>query len=245
MRLQKYMADCGVASRRKCEEMIAEGRVKVNGQTVTLLGTAVTPGKDTVSVDGHKIAPHHSRAYFLFYKPRGIACTMKDERGRRCVGDYFTQQKRRLFPVGRLDYHSEGLLLMTDDGAFTNQVTHPKHHVQKIYQVTTDKPYSQKLANALIQGIDIGEPPLARAVAVTFQNRTDGRGQVKIAIEEGRNRVIRRMMEAQDMQVLRLKRIQIGQIELGDRKPGTYERLTHEQAMRALEKPPAYIMRRY
>ena len=245
MRLQKYMADCGVASRRKCEEIIAEGRVKVNGQIVSQLGTVITPGKDIVSVDGHKIAPHHSRAYFLFYKPRGITCTMKDERGRKCVGDYFTQQKRRLFPVGRLDYHSEGLLLMTDDGEFANQITHPKHHVQKIYQVTLDKPYSQKLADELVQGIDVGEPPLAKAVAVTFQNRTDGRGQVKIAIEEGRNRIIRRMLEAQDMQVLRLKRIQIGQIELGDRKPGTYERITREQALRALQKPQAYVMRRY
>ena len=97
----------------------------------------------------------------------------------------------------------------------------------------------------MIRGIDIGEPPLAKAAAVVFQNRPDGRGQIKIAIEEGRNRIIRRMMEAQDMQVLRLKRIQIGQLELGDRKPGTYERLTHEQAIRALEKPPGHLMRRY
>lgn len=239
------MADCGVASRRKCEEIIAEGRVKVNGRVADQQGLQITPGKDIVSVDGHRIALLQSRAYFAFYKPRGVVCTMQDERGRRCVGDYFARQKRRLFPVGRLDYHSEGLLLMTDDGAFANKITHPSHHVQKIYQVTVDKPYSQKLANELLSGVEIGpgERP-AKAVAVTFSNREDGRGQVKIAIEEGRNRVVRRMMEAQELSVLRLKRIQIGGIELGDQKPGGYERLTEQQAMCALEKPPAYLMRK-
>ena len=153
----------------------------------------------------------------------------------RCVGDYFTQQKRRLFPVGRLDYHSEGLLLMTDDGAFTNQVTHPKHHVQKIYQVTTEQAVFAKTGGCA----DPGHRHRGAAAGqghsgdVSKPNRRQRTGE--IAIEEGRNRIIRRMMEVQDMQVLRLKRIQIGQIELGDRKPGTYERLTHEQAMRALE----------
>lgn len=244
MRLQKYMADCGVDSRRKCEQIIAEGRVKVNGTMVGEPGVQVTPGQDTVSVDGHRIALRQSRAYFAFYKPRGITCTMKDERDRKCVGDYFKHSKRRLFPVGRLDYGSEGLLLMTDDGDFANQVTHPSGHVQKIYQATTDKPYSQKLADALIEGVDIGEPPLAKAVAVAFVNREDGRGQVKISVEEGRNRVIRRMMEAQGLEVLRLKRLQIGALELGDMKPGTSLRLTQAQAMQALKAPPAHVMRR-
>ncbi len=229
------MADCGVASRRKCEEIIQQGRVKVNGVVVDHPGAGMIPGQDVVTVDERKIAPQTSRAYFLFYKPRGVACTMKDERDRKCVGDYFADKDRRLFPVGRLDYNSEGLLLMTDDGALAQQISHPSHHVSKLYQATVSGEYTKEKQAQLLSGVDIGEPPLAVAKEVWFTQRSDGRYVVHIVIEEGRNHIIRRMMEAQGLDVLRLKRLQIGGLSLGDLKPGQSVPIAQKQAEKALE----------
>lgn len=236
MRLQKYLADCGVASRRASETIILAGRVKVNGQVITQMGVQVTPGKDVVSVDGRRIAPKANHAYYMFYKPRGVVCTMADENGRKCVADFFHQHRRRLYPVGRLDMDSEGLLLMTDDGDFANRVMHPKNGVQKVYRATLDKPYAQTFAQALTSGVEIGDETLAKAHNVSFQNRTDGKCVVELTLTDGRNRQARRMFEAQGFAVLRLKRIRIGELELSDLKPGTSMRLSSEQAQRVFGK---------
>ena len=131
MRLQKYMADCGVASRRASETYIKEGRVKVNGRTVTEMGVQVNPDRDVVSVDGKRIRPPQSHGYYAFYKPRSVASTCQDDRDRKTVLDYFKNVDRRLFPVGRLDYDSEGLMILTDDGEFALRATHPRYRVGK------------------------------------------------------------------------------------------------------------------
>ena len=236
VRLQKYLAECGVASRRASEAIILAGRVKVNGQVVTQMGVQITPGKDLVSVDGKRVAQRANHAYYMFYKPRGVVCTMSDENGRKCVADFFKQHRRRLYPVGRLDMDSEGLLLVTDDGAFANRVMHPKNGVRKVYLATLDKPYGQALAQALTDGLQIGDERPARAYNVSFRNRKDGKSVVELTLTDGRNRQARRMFEAQGFAVLRLKRIRIGELELSDLKPGASMRLSQEQAQRVFGK---------
>ena len=238
MRLQKYLADCGVASRRASEQIIKQGRVRVNGQMISAMGALVEPEKDIVSVDGKRITPKAHHAYYALYKPRGVVSTNQDDRGRKTVTDFFSQVDRRLFPVGRLDYDSEGLLLVTDDGAFAQKVAHPGNGVGKIYRATVSGAYSQNLADELLTGIDIGDEKPAKAVSVQFKNRPDGRAVLSIVLEEGRNRMLRRMLEAQKFEILRLTRLGIGDLELGDMKPGTHKRLTQEEAERALINPP-------
>lgn len=234
MRLQKYMADCGVASRRASETYIKEGRVKVNGRTVTEMGAQVNPDRDVVSVDGKRIRPPQSHGYYAFYKPRSVASTCQDDRDRKTVLDYFKNVDRRLFPVGRLDYDSEGLMILTDDGDFALRATHPRYRVGKTYRCTIDGGYNQEKAREMLDGVDIGDPTPAKAADVTFQNREDGRALLTIVLLEGRNRQIRRMLEAQGYRVLRLRRECIGGLSMGDMKPGTYRRLSAGEVERAL-----------
>ena len=234
MRLQKYMADCGVASRRASETYIKEGRVKVNGRMVTEMGVQVNPDRDVVSVDGKRIRPPQSHGYYAFYKPRSVASTCQDDRDRKTVLDYFKNVDRRLFPVGRLDYDSEGLMILTDDGDFALRATHPRYRVGKTYRCTIDGGYNQEKAREMLDGVDIGDPTPAKAADVTFQNREDGRALLTIVLLEGRNRQIRRMLEAQGYRVLRLRRECIGGLSMGDMKPGTYRRLSAGEVERAL-----------
>lgn len=234
MRLQKYMADCGVASRRASETYIKEGRVKVNGRTVTEMGVQVNPDRDVVSVDGKRIRPPQSHGYYAFYKPRSVASTCQDDRDRKTVLDYFKNVDRRLFPVGRLDYDSEGLMILTDDGDFALRATHPRYRVGKTYRCTIDGGYNQEKAREMLDGVDIGDPTPAKAADVTFQNREDGRALLTIVLLEGRNRQIRRMLEAQGYRVLRLRQECIGGLSMGDMKPGTYRRLSAGEVERAL-----------
>jgi pseudouridine synthase len=233
MRLQKFLSQSGVASRRAAEEMISGGRVRVNGEVVTMMGIVIDPASDKVSVDGHLVKPVAAHSYFLFYKPRGVVCTMSDENGRKCVADFFTRHKQRLYPIGRLDMDSEGLLLVTDDGEFANRVMHPRYGVEREYRVTVDKPYASSDAKALLTGVDIGEDTPAIAQEIVFQTRTDGRAVLDITLAQGRNREIRRMLEAQGYQVLRLKRTRIGALTLGDLRPGESKRIPLDQAQQA------------
>jgi pseudouridine synthase len=235
MRLQKYMAECGIASRRKSEELIKKGLVKVNGQVVDKLGMEIDPAKDIVSYNGKRITKKASNAYYAVYKPRGIVCTCEDDRGRRTILGYVKHTERRLFPVGRLDYDSEGLVILTDDGDYANRVAHPSRGSEKEYRATLNKAYSQQLAEQLMQGVDIGDMRPAGAKKVAFSNRSDGRATINIILSEGRNRQLRRMLEAQGYDILRLTRIRIGQLELGDMKPGTAKRLSREDAEKALQ----------
>lgn len=245
MRLQKYLADCGVASRRKSEELIRQGRVKVNGRVVTQMGSEITPGRDIVSFDDKRVAPKARHGYYAVYKPRGVVCTCSDDRGRRTILDLMGQNERRLFPVGRLDYESEGLVIMTDDGDYANKVAHPSHDSEKEYRVTLDKAYRQDHADELMQGVDIGDGRPAHAQSVAFANRPDKRSSVTVVLSEGRNRQLRRMFEAQGYAVLRLKRVRIGALELGDMKPGSSRRLSQQEADKALQKPPADLRGQY
>ena len=235
MRLQKYLADCGVASRRASEKLIQEGKVSVNNVVVTEMGVKIDPEKDVVSISGRRIGMRSDHVYYLFYKPRGMVCTVSDENGRNCVGDVIKRFKRRMYPVGRLDMDSEGLLLLTDDGQFANSVMHPSGNVAKVYKATVDKQYSQTQIDELCSGIDIGDETPAFAKSATYTNRADGRSVVELVLTEGRNRQARRMLEAQGFQVLRLKRVRIGSLELGDLKPGDWKKIHATQAKKALE----------
>ena len=233
MRLQKYLADCGVASRRASENMIRDQRVKVNGQIVTEMGVQVDPNLDRVSVDGHIVKSDAQYAYYLFYKPRGVVSTLSDENGRKCIADFFREYPKRLYPVGRLDMDSEGLLLVTDDGEYANRVMHPRYEVEKEYRVTVDKPFSSAHSQALTEGVDIGDNTPAKADKVSFQSRSDGRSVLEITLSQGRNREVRRMLETLGYEVLLLKRTRIGQLTLGELRPGEILRINKEKAQQA------------
>ena len=234
MRLQKYLADAGVASRRACEALIAAGRVRVNGATAAI-GQSVEAG-DTVELDGKPVACAQRDVVILFYKPRGVVCTSEDPEGRRTVQDYFRDLPERLYNVGRLDLNSEGLLLMTNDGALAHRLTHPRFGVEKTYYVVCDGKVTAsdfaKLTNGVL--LDDGMTAPARVDCV----RTTQRGDTSflITIHEGRNRQIRRMAEAIGHRTLRLKRERFGCLELGTLKPGEWRYLTESEltSLRAL-----------
>ena len=234
MRLQKYLADAGVASRRACEALIAAGRVRVNGATAAI-GQSVGAG-DTVELDGKPVACAQRHVVILFYKPRGVVCTSEDPEGRRTVQDYFRDLPERLYNVGRLDLNSEGLLLMTNDGALAHRLTHPRFGVEKTYYVVCDGKVTAsdfaKLTNGVL--LDDGMTAPARVDCV----RTTQRGDTSflITIHEGRNRQIRRMAEAIGHRTLRLKRERFGCLELGTLKPGEWRYLTESEltSLRAL-----------
>ena len=234
MRLQKYLADAGVASQRACEALIAAGRVRVNGATAAI-GQSVEAG-DTVELDGKPVACAQRHVVILFYKTRGVVCTSEDPEGRRTVQDYFRDLPERLYNVGRLDLNSEGLLLMTNDGALAHRLTHPRFGVEKTYYVVCDGKVTAsdfaKLTNGIL--LDDGMTAPARVDCV----RTTQRGDTSflITIHEGRNRQIRRMAEAIGHRTLRLKRERFGCLELGTLKPGEWRYLTESEltSLRAL-----------
>lgn len=227
-RLQKMMADCGVASRRKAEEMIEQGRVKVNGK-VAKLGDKVDPEKDIVIVDGERIrSVKGKKAYIMLHKPRGFITTMSDEKDRKCVADLISDVETRLYPIGRLDKDSEGLLLLTNDGAFANMISHPSGHVSKVYRVTVRPAVTEDILTQMAVGITVdGELMTCSSVKVLVQEK--GRVVLEIVLNEGKNRQIRRMCEYFGLEVARLKRISVGGVKLGMLQPGQYRDLTPEE----------------
>ena len=227
-RLQKLLAQAGVASRRKAEEMIAAGRVTVNGRPARL-GDSALPGKDVVAVDGQRLdRPQKERVYLALHKPRGFVTTMEDERGRRCVAQLVAGVPQRVYPVGRLDKDSEGLLLMTNDGAFANAVAHPSTHVAKTYRVTLRPGVTEEQLVKISTGIMVDGRMTAPAKARVLQEQP-GRVVVEIVLYEGRNREIRKMCEALGLEVARLKRIAIGPVRLGMLPQGKYRELSREE----------------
>jgi 23S rRNA pseudouridine2605 synthase len=220
IRLQKYLADAGVASRRKSEEIIQDGRVKVNGKTVTILGSKIDPLKDKVQVEGKDIQSKSSKTYIAFYKPRGVLSTMNDDRGRSCIGDYFLDRSERLFHVGRLDKESEGLILLTNDGDWSQVMSHPSKGAVKSYQVFVEEPISRQALTNLKKGVRLADG-LARGETVKSIP-----GGFEIEIHEGRNQIVRRMAASQNLTVLALKRIRVGRIHLGELKPGKWRYLS-------------------
>ena len=232
IRLQKIISQSGICSRRKAEELISQGRVKVNGRPAKI-GDGAT-AKDVVTVDGERIAFSEKREkyYIMLNKPRGYVTTMSDELDRRCVTELLEGIPARVYPVGRLDRNSEGLLLFTNDGKFANDIMHPSRHISKTYRVTVRSSVNDEQLAALAEGVEIdGRKTLPANVSVISEEQ--GRTVIQIVIREGRNRQIRKMCEAVELEVARLKRTAIGPLKLGMLKPGTYRELTSEE-LRAL-----------
>lgn len=231
IRLQKHLADCGVASRRKSEELIEMGKVKVNGHVATI-GTKVDPKRDKITVRGKTIVSNNTKMYIMLHKPRGFVTTMSDEKGRKCVTDLVKDAPVRLFPVGRLDMNSEGLLIMTNDGEFANKLTHPSYHVNKTYRVTVKGEVVDEKIIELKEGIVLdGEKTLPCDCFVA--ERKPDRTVLIFIIKEGRNRQIRRMCEAVKLEVMRLKRTEIAGVKLGMLPRGSWRPL-NEKEMRRL-----------
>ena len=228
VRLQKYFTDCGVLSRRAAEAEIAAGRVQVNGAVATV-GQPVTPGVDTVLWQGKPVLPPKgAHRYILLHKPRGFVTTLSDEKGRKTVADLIKGVGTRVYPIGRLDMDSDGLLLLTDDGALTNRLTHPRHEIPKLYRVTVKGAVSPEALQRL------GKPfcldgyqtlPVAVKILTVAQNSTT----LSFTLYEGRNRQIRRMCEEVGLSITRLSRVAMGSLALGDLKEGTWRDLTPEE----------------
>ena len=224
IRLQKFLAECGVASRRKSEELIAQKHVKVNGK-IAQIGDCVDPRRDKIFVKGKRIQNKpNSKVYIMLHKPRGYVSTMSDEMGRKSVADLVSGMPVRLFPVGRLDRDSEGMILMTNDGEFANKITHPSNHIPKTYRVTVRNKITEDQLASLAAGVEIDGQTTAPA-EVNEVLISPERSVFEITIYEGRNRQIRKMCELLELEVSRLKRIKIGQLKLGMLQPGKYREL--------------------
>jgi 23S rRNA pseudouridine2605 synthase len=225
-RLQKVLAQAGVASRRKCEEYIEAGRVQVNDETVTTLGVKVDPAVDAIKVDGRPINRQRMQ-YLLFNKPKGVITSTSDPEGRNVVSDYIKDVKERVYPVGRLDYDSEGVLLLTNDGELANLLTHPRHHVPKTYHATVKGVPHGDLLDKLRGGIKLEDGITAPAeVEYVDINPDKNETIVSITIHEGRNRQVRRMFDAISYPVIKLKRIQFGTLLLAGLQRGKHRALS-------------------
>lgn len=230
IRLQKYLANIGIASRRKCEEYIIQGKVKLNGKTVTELGIKVDPNKDKIEYNGKEIKdkkePH---IYILLNKPIDYVTTVKDQFGRNSVLD-LVKTNKRVVPVGRLDMYTSGALILTDDGDFVYKITHPKHEVTKTYTVTLKGIPTAEEIKSLEKGIDIGGFITSKAkVKILKTDEETGKSRLEITIHEGKNRQIRKMCEAIGKKVLALHRSKIGNIGVKDLKIGTWRYLTSKE----------------
>lgn len=232
-RLQKFLASCGIASRRKCEEIIEAGRVKINGVTAKL-GDKVDGEKDIVEIDGKKIEVISEKYYIMLNKPRGIVATAKDEKGRECVVDLVKKDlDARIFPVGRLDIDTEGLLLMTNDGEFANKITHPSNKVTKTYLARVKGGYVEKDALfTLRKGVKLEDGMTKPAKVEIKEFYPDKTTLLEITISEGKNRQIRRMCEAVGHPVCDLIRIAVGDIKLGNLPYGKWRYLNPEEIKR-------------
>ncbi len=223
VRLQKFLAQSGIASRRASEAVIREGRVEVNGQTVTRQGIQIDPVADVVSVDGQMIQPLRHR-YVAVHKPRGVLCTRKDEKQRTILGDLLPSDWD-LKPVGRLDRDSEGLIFATNDGDFALRITHPRYEITKVYQVEAEGRVPHRTLRLLTQGVKHGGQMLrAQKAALLEANRS--RSVVELELTEGKNREIRRMFATQEIKIIRLIRMQIGSVKLGELPTGKWRTLT-------------------
>jgi len=227
MRLQKYLAACGVASRRRAEEMIQAGLVQVNGVTVREMGVQVGEG-DVVAVEGRPVALETDKRYVLYYKPVGEVTTVSDPEGRPTVLDHFRDFPVRLYPVGRLDFDSEGLLLLTNDGELTNRLTHPRHEVEKRYIARVSNQVGAAELARLRAGVMLDGRKTAPA-KVSVLREDPFSTDLLITLHEGRNRQIRRMVEAVGHQVVRLKRVQYGTVTLGNLQRGQWRELSPEE----------------
>lgn len=227
-RLQKLISRAGIASRRSAEKLIQEGRVTVDGQTVTELGKKFDPASCDICVDGRKIGAAEPHVYFLLNKPKGYLSTARDERGRRTVLDLLPEVKERVYPVGRLDHNTEGLLLITNDGALMNGLLHPKFEVEKTYVARVAGELEERALDRLRQGVRL-EDGMTAPAKVRLLELFGGESRVEIAIHEGRNRQVRRMFAAVGSEVRALKRIKFAGLDLHGVKRGQHRPLTQQE----------------
>ena len=231
-RLQKILSAAGVASRRLSEELIAQGRVSVNGKTVTELGTKADPSVDEIKVDGRRIKTEQKRRYILLNKPRGYITTRSDPQGRPTVMDLMKGVREYVYPVGRLDYDSEGLLILTNDGDLAARLTHPRHEVDKVYEARVKGVPDEHALDRLARGVTIDGRRTAPAKVRASEPFAKGSGEqtiVEMSIHEGRQRQVRQMFDAVGHPVVRLKRVRIGPIEDPDIPPGHWRELTPQE----------------
>ena len=234
-RLQKFLANQGICSRRKAEEYILEGKVKVNGQVVTELGTKINPEKDKIEFNNKLVAIEVKKVYILLNKPIGFVSTVKDQFNRPTVMELLKKVNENVVPVGRLDMYTSGALILSNDGDFIYQVTHPKHEINKTYQVTAKGKITNEEVENLRNGVDIGDyitkPAQVRIMKIDEEKNIS---RIEITIHEGKNRQVRRMCEAIGKKVLALHRSKIGDIEVKDLRLGEFRYLTNKEVKQIL-----------
>lgn len=222
IRLQKVLAQAGIASRRAAEQLILDGRVSVDGRVVTELGSRVDPATAVIHVDGERVPTAPGIVVLIMNKPRGVITTMSDDRGRPCVGDLIADRPERLFHIGRLDADTEGLLLFTNDGELANRLGHPSHEVAKTYRATVMGAISKGALRQLESGIELEDGPIA-CDRIRVIQRLEDRSLVELVLHSGRNRIVRRMLDAVGFPVIDLVRTRIGPLHLDGLKPGQVE----------------------
>ena len=229
-RIQKVLSEQGYCSRRAAEQIIREGRVKVNGHPVGL-GDKMDPNRDVLSVDGQRVwlQKKQEMCYLMLHKPRGYVTTTSDELGRKTVMDLVADYPVRVFPVGRLDKDSEGMILLTNDGSFANLMMHPSHGVSKLYRVTVHPRATEEQVVALSEGVVLDEGVRTQPAVINVVTDEPGRTVLEMTIKEGKNRQIRRMCEAVGLEVVRLRRSAMGAVKLGMLQPGQYRELTRSE----------------
>ena len=227
MRIHKVLSDNGVVSRRKAEQLIEEGRITVNGHKAQL-GQSVNPARDIIHIDGERVVfeKRAKKLYIMLNKPRGYVTTLSDELGRRCVAALISEVSVRVYPIGRLDKDSEGLLLLTNDGDFANLIMHPSHHISKTYRVTVRPDITEEQLVTLSTGVTLDDGVTTLPAQVQVEAKEPGRVVLRMTIFEGKNRQIRRMCEALGLEVARLRRVSIGPVKLGMLQPGKWRELT-------------------
>lgn len=229
MRINKYIASSGICSRRAAEELVTSGKVKINGKPVTALATDVDEENDTVTVDRQKISLVTKLIYIMLYKPKGCICSLSDEKGRKTVFDYLEDfQNKRIFPIGRLDYDTEGLLLLTNDGALSNKLTQPINEISKTYVAKIEGEIEESDLARLRNGVTVDGVKLRRC-KIKVLDRNEKFTRLEITIYEGKNREIHKMFETVGKTVAFLKRIKIGDLKLGGLSRGAYRYLTPKE----------------
>ncbi len=232
VRLNKFIAECGVASRRKADEMILEGTVSINGKRIYEMGTQVNPLKDTVKVGRKIIKPETTKVYYMFHKPVGILTTLADPEDRPCLKEFVADIQERVFPVGRLDWDSEGLILLTNDGEFSQEIMHPSKGIPKTYIAKLDGFISEAKIIKLKKGVTIPGGRVSALHVEKIKRGADKYDWIKIIISEGKNRQIRHMLNKVGMDVKKLQRVAIGQLTLGKLKRGAYVKLSYAKLLK-------------
>jgi len=233
-RINRILSEAGLASRRKADELIKSGRVMLNGKILRKLGVKADWGKDSIKLDGREIPKPAEKIYLMLNKPFGYVCTLNDPEGRRIVTDLLRDIPQRIYPVGRLDFDSMGLLLLTNDGDFSFQLTHPKYHIPRTYKVTVRGDVTENDINTIKNGMEL-EDGFISASSAALIGRQGEKSLVRLTIAQGRNRIIRRMIETLGYSVVHLVRIGFGSLELGNLKVGRYRNLEPEEVNELME----------